>query len=168
MLDYKMALELFEYNPETGIFTNRVDRGRRAAVGSETGSMEGQGYMNLKVNGIKYKSHRVAWLMYTGYWPSGNMDHINHIRDDNRIVNLRVVTPAENMKNQSQRVDNTSGHTGVWWDEALGKWRAYIRVNTKLKHLGLFDDMRIACNHRLMAEIINGFHDNHGRVGAMI
>jgi len=98
----------------------------------------------------------------TGKWPKKYTDHINHIRDDNRLLNLREATDGENQKNSSQRKDNTSGITGVGIHKQSGKWQARIKLDSKLKHLGLFDDKFEAICSRKSASNKYGFHENHG------
>lgn len=67
-------------------------------------------------------------------------DHENHDTLDNRKANLRISTRVQNASNRNKNANNTSGYKGVSWDNANQKWHAYIRVNTKLIHLGFYDD----------------------------
>jgi hypothetical protein len=76
--------------------------------------------------------------MHYGEWPSGEIDHINGVRTDNRVENLRVATRSENMQNTKKPVTNKSGKKGVSWDKTTGKWRAEIRANGKKYNLGRF------------------------------
>lgn len=66
------------------------------------------------------------------------VDHVNGDGLDNRRCNLRVCTHAENLRNRRMHANNTSGYKGVCWDKQRGKWRAVIRLNGKLKFIGLF------------------------------
>lgn len=106
--------------------------------------------------------HRLVWLMHHDEWPA-EIDHINGIRDDNRIENLRLVTRADNMRNSRRRKDNTSGVMGVSWHSATGKWRAYIGGQDGPLHLGMFADWFDAVCARKSAERRQGYHANHGR-----
>ena len=119
------------------------------------------GYRVGAIWGRQYKAHRVIWAMARGYWPN-QIDHINHNRSDNRIVNLRSVTQQENGRNQSLASDNTSGRVGVRWFKAAKKWRAQIVVDGEGKWLGDFDDIKEAISARKEAEKKYGFHNNHG------
>ncbi len=106
------------------------------------------------------RAHRVAWAMYYGVWPSGNIDHINGNRLDNRIANLRCVTKGENARNVKRSKLNTSGVTGV--SPFKGRWRACIRLGGAQRHLGIFDTLEAAAQARKAAE--DGvYHPNHGR-----
>lgn len=98
----------------------------------------------------------------TGEWPN-EIDHINHVRDDNRWINLRDGTRSDNQKNASMRTDNKSGFLGVSWSNEVNKWRAQAMVNHKVKSLGYFDDKFEAICARASANNKYGYHENHGR-----
>jgi hypothetical protein len=143
-----------------GILINRVMRGRRAMPGMPATSPHTDGYLCVKVNSVKYRAHRVVWLMTYGAWPVGQIDHINGVRDDNRVENLRDVTVTGNQQNQHRRVDNKSGVTGVTSEGPY--WRAKIRANGKRIDLGTFKTLEEAAAARKAAEALYGFHPNHG------
>lgn len=82
------------------------------------GSYDKDGYLILKVKGRQFKAHRVAWLLCTGSWPEGEIDHINHVRDDNRIENLRVVTRADNNRNRRPKINKDTGVVGIYLDKS--------------------------------------------------
>lgn len=82
--------------------------------------------------------HRVAWYFHYGVWPARFVDHINGNRSDNRIVNLRLATPSENLQNRGKPKNNTSGFKGVSWNRPRQKWQATIRYNGRNKNLGGF------------------------------
>lgn len=140
-LNAERVRELLSYDPETGVLTWRVTRGRMAPAGSIAGTNGIHGYRQLIICGERHKSHRVAWLITHGEWPAGDIDHINGIRDDNRLCNLRVVTRAQNMQNQRfPRRGTTSGLLGVSFHKRIRKWAAHIRVGAKTLHIGYFDE----------------------------
>jgi hypothetical protein len=144
-----------------GVLINRVMRGRRGMPGMIAGSPNGLGYLCIKVNYVKYRVHRVVWLMTYGQWPVGQIDHINGVKDDNRIENLREVTAQENQRNSHIRVDNVTGVTGVTRDG--GCWRARIKVDGKKICLGYYKSFDDAVSARRRGEEQFGFHPNHGR-----
>lgn len=146
---------------EEGVLINRVMRGRRAMPGMMAGTPNGDGYLCVKVNGVRYRVHRIIWLMTYSQWPVGQIDHINGVRDDNRIENMRDVSVTGNQQNQHKRIDNTSGVTGVTSDR--GCWIAKIRANGQRLHLGRFKTLEEAAAARRAAEVSYGFHPNHGR-----
>lgn len=108
-------------------------------------------------------AHRAAWALTHGFWPKGQIDHINGVRGDNRLVNLRDVPHSENTKNSSIRTDNSSGVVGVGWVKRLSKWRASIFADGEHKHLGMFVTLEDAAAARKIAELEYGFHRNHGK-----
>jgi len=153
---------LLEYDSSTGILTWRISPARRVKVGDEAGWATSEGYRAVKICDRQYQVHRVAWALHYGECPAGQIDHENHIRDDNRIANLRVATNAENAKNQKLRATNTSGQMGVTWCVRSQKWAARIMTDGRRRHLGYFDYLAEACAAREAAEIKHGYHRNHG------
>lgn len=129
---------LLEYDAVTGIFTWRVSRGRNK-VGTVAGSLNSSGYLQIRIYGYKYYAHRLAWLYTYKTWPVSDLDHINKIKIDNRIINLREVTRSENQQNRVIPVTNKSGFRGVYWHKSVGKWCASIKLNNKNYHLGYYD-----------------------------
>ena len=102
------------------------------------------------------------WLYVTGKFPKNEIDHINHIKDDNRWDNLRDVAHSTNGKNQSMQVSNTSGVRGVYWYKNNQRWVANITVDGEKIHLGSYVQHHEAVNARKNAEVLYGFHTNHG------
>ena len=89
------------------------------------------------IDGNGYQAHRLAWSLHYQEMPSQDIDHINGIKTDNRICNLRLVTVRQNQYNQRKpRIDNKSGYLGV--TVYKDKWMASIKINSKTKHLGYF------------------------------
>jgi hypothetical protein len=144
--------ELLSYDPNTGVFTWLVSKGCVKA-NSVSGTKRKDGYIQIRTNKKLYLSHRLAWLYVYGELPENDLDHINEIKDDNRIVNLRLATDQENMQNvSSPRIDNTSGLRGVHWYKARQKWQSQIMVNKKRIHLGLFNTVKEAYEAYLKAK----------------
>lgn len=138
--------ELLSYDPETGVFTHKTYRGGRIKAGERAGALMNKGYVHIKVDGKKYLAHRLVWLYVSGQFPTDEVDHINGDRADNRLVNLRAVTKKQNCENRKQQINNKSGHRGVHWHKASGKWQAMIRHQGELIPLGLFNDVIDAAN----------------------
>ena len=151
-----------DYDPITGIFVWIAVRAG-VTTGSVAGSRNTHGYRTIYIMGKCYMSHRLAWLYIYGAWPDDQMDHINGVKDDNRISNLRTVNQFDNAKNQKNREDNTSGCTGV--HKHRNKWQARIMADRESVYLGSFDDFNDAVHARKAAELRYGFHENHGRGG---
>ena len=104
--------------------------------------------------------------MHNGPIPDGMyIDHINHKRDDNRLVNLRLVTRIENQRNMSISKRNSSGFVGVSWSKVHNKWEVRIGVGngTKDMYCGRYDSIDDAVAARKKAELDVGYHKNHGK-----
>lgn len=161
-LSIGLLKELLNYNPDTGNFNWLCSRSGVHASKSFAGGKTAGGYLKICINGDSFCIHRLAWFYVYGYWPD-QIDHINGIRDDNRIVNLRDVSSGDNGKNSSIPSHNTSGVLGVCWHKHTGRWRAQIQVEGKVIHLGCFDYFNDAVISRQEANIKYGFHKNHGK-----
>jgi len=123
---------------------------------------KGTGYLCGNIFGKRHQAHRVLWALTHEEWPDADIDHINGVRHDNRISNLRPVTRAENLKNVMRRRSNSSGFNGVSWASDRGKWRAEIQANGTRVKLGSFDTLEEAIARRIDANLRYGFHPNHG------
>lgn len=116
------------------------------------------GYIAIRVCGKKYKAHRLAWLLMNGKWPDGEIDHINGVKTDNRYVNLRDVSKAENMRNQHfAHKGSQSGLLGAYKDK--GMWRAQIKKDGVAHSIGWFKSKEEAHQAYLKAKA-----DMHGIV----
>ena len=162
MIDPSELHRLFEYNPEVGCLIWRVPAARRRKPGDIAGHKSADGRVLIGINGRLYKAHRIIWAMMTGEWPAHQIDHINENPSDNRWCNLRSATKSQNMMNITKIKSNTSGHKGVGWHVQTKKWRAYINVNKKMKHLGLFETKEEAIATRVdAAKIFHGDFSKH-------
>jgi hypothetical protein len=140
LITQEQLFSRLKYDPDTGVFTHLSNKGG-IRIGSVAGSNDGKGYLEVQLFGQSYLCHRLAWLYVTGCWPTGQIDHKNGIRDDNRFSNLRDVTHAENRRNLFNAKRNSkSGLIGASWKKAIGKFRASITINKKYRHLGYFDN----------------------------
>jgi hypothetical protein len=132
--------ELLCYDTETGVFTRRVASGYRGChrAGMVLGTPS-HGYLQVSVSGRRYQAHRLAWLYVHGTWPANEIDHINGVRSDNRIANLRALTHAENGQNlRRAKSHNKSGMLGIRWRDESRQWQARICVGGKTTYLGKF------------------------------
>ena len=159
------AHEFFRYDPESGQIFWRHDR-RKARAGAEAGTIYrgrlGE-YRQVCFNYKIYRTHRLAWLLMTGDWPRGEIDHIDGDGLNNRWGNLRDVSRQENSCNRRVSSDNTSGYHGISWHRLAKKWSARICHAGKHESLGLYSDLSEAVAARDKAERRLGFHDNHGK-----
>lgn len=126
-------------------------------------SKDFDGYLFGSLFWTNYKAHRVAYAWFHGNWPKGHIDHINGIRSDNRINNLRDVSRSQNQMNMGAPSDNTSGVVGVCWNRRKSLWVSSITAYRRTYHLGYYERFEDAVAARKAAEIKHGFHPNHGR-----
>jgi hypothetical protein len=174
-LTYDIARQLLKYEPDTGklFWLERPNEffklprdakswNMRYALTEALTAVDTRGYRHGNILSKLYRAHRVAWLITTGLWPDDKLDHLNGVRDDNRWENLREVSGAENNRNTVRQCSNTSGVNGVSWFKPTQKWRAYITVDGRPKHLGFFSDVEEAGAARAAANIKYGYSARHG------
>lgn len=152
--------ELLNYDPKTGKFTWRVRTSNRIKVGDVAGVKGLNGYIFLSIDNHKLLAHRVVWYYVHGKWPPECIDHINGVRDDNRLENLRLATVSQNATNGVLRATNTSGYRGVSWSKAKQKWVASITKERKQMKLGYFKTKEDA--HFAYLEAARQMHGDFG------
>ncbi|VTP12661.1 hypothetical protein PUATCC27989T_00473 [Phytobacter ursingii] len=128
------------YIEETGEFFWKETKSNRAVKGSLAGCTDGDGYRIIRIGRVGLRAHRIAWLMVYGDWPDDDIDHINRVKSDNRISNLRVVTNQQNQINKDKGGvyagrPTSSKYKGVSKYRG-GKWRAHIKSDGKFRCLG--------------------------------
>lgn len=161
MTTYSRVRELFSYEKDTGNFVRRLNISN-TKKGSVAGTVSKSGYISIGADGKIYKAHRLAWLYVYKRWPKSEIDHINHVRDDNSLLNLREANRTDNNKNRSIFSKSLSRLHGVTWHKNQNRWQAGITINKKQQHLGVFKDKFEAICARKSAECSYGFHKNHG------
>ncbi|EGG2795312.1 HNH endonuclease [Salmonella enterica subsp. enterica serovar Kentucky] len=158
--------DVFIYDCNTGKLLWKHSKGGWVKRGVEAGGLnKSQGYRRVRVNGVLIDVHRIVWDMNypdDTLKPGEEIDHINHVRDDNRLSNLRKVSRSVNMKNKSLNKNNASGAHDVYFDKRRNKWHVRITVNWVRKHVGYFESLEDATAARKLAERGFGFHQNHG------
>lgn len=136
--DIDLLNELLSYNPITGLVHRKCDIGKRHKAGELVGS-DAQGWLRMCINGEYYLLHRIVWYMHTGNDPYPyEIDHINRVRTDNRIDNLRLVTLKENSKNKSLYNTNRSGYPGVF--KRGNRYMAQYKLDGVKHYVGTYDD----------------------------
>lgn len=158
---------------------NKVSRGK-AVKDRESGYLGGNGYYIVRVGGKNYKAHRViVEMLVRCLKPNEYIDHINGVKCDNRLSNLRIVSEKENSKNRAKRSDNKSGVTGVYYLIEKNSWVAkWKTLCGKQKHkffnvsvYGYEKAKELACTFRKatidsLNELGAGYTDRHGSVSS--
>lgn len=139
LIDAATVRAILDYDPITGAFTWRKGSRNKVKAGMPAGYvLKSSGSLHIGIDRVKYAAHRLAWLHFYGEWPKGLIDHINGVRLDNSIANLRAVDDAINVQNQRRpQKRNTTGFLGV--TRSQGKYQAQLTANRKSFYIGLFD-----------------------------
>jgi hypothetical protein len=130
------VLEHLSCDAKNGLLFWRNTGGRKR-TGASAGSLCHNGYVYVRLDGMMHKRSRLLWFVHHGEWPNNELDHINRVRTDDRLVNLRNVTSAQNGWNKNSRIGQ-SGTVGVCFHKETGKWRPRIQANGKIVSLGLY------------------------------
>lgn len=143
--------ECFDYNPMSGqlFWKERPPehfngkQGYRAFMATRAntlcGAMSRKGYLVVRLDQSKYYVHRIIWKLMTGVDPKEQIDHKNQIKHDNRFINLREATNAQNQQNRAlDWRPNRHGYAGVWHLKRRGKFAAVLKVDRKLVWLGQY------------------------------
>lgn len=137
-MDQENLKKYLTYSPDTGLFHWILASSDKTKIGDLAGCMRPDGYIKIKIFGKSYLAHRLAWFFVHGEWPDEEIDHINRIRSDNRLVNLRSVLKRQQQQNMKLTIKNTSGFVGVSRGRN-GRWRASLVIKKKFISLGVFD-----------------------------
>lgn len=134
---------------------------KHALNGTPAGRENSEGYRRIHIPSMGMVGvHRLIFLLHHGYLPEF-VDHIDGDPRNNRIENLRAATREENARNVKTPSTNTSGKKGVYFLKESGKWQVSIRVNDRLKYIGLFLTFDEAAAARDKAEV--EFHGEYRR-----
>lgn len=155
-LTAEILRELLDYDPDTGVFRNRIRRGNRGIAGAVTGTKRPTGYVIIGIEGLDYYAHRLAWLYVHGEWPKADIDHIDGDPSNNRIHNLRDVSTTVNCQNhRGPKTGSQLGVLGV--HKHRRKYIAWICINKKKTYLGLYETPEMA--HAVYLAYKRAFHE---------
>jgi len=151
ILPIEMLQRLFRYEQETGN-VYWIAEGRGRIKKKAAGTIVRAGYIGIMIDGKRHYAHRIAWALHHGKHPVDQLDHINGIKTDNRIANLRQANNLQNGKNVKIKNNNTSGFPGVVLCKQTSKWRVMIKVNKKTIYFGRYKNLDDAIAIRKHAE----------------
>lgn len=129
MLTQEQIKNLFDYDAATGKLSWKDKKEQLA------GTKLINGYRQVSVNGKRYLSHHLIWLIFHGELPK-QLDHVNRNKSDNRIENLRECNSVENMQNRKSLVNTSSCYKGVRINKQTSNWRAVFTINGISNYLG--------------------------------
>ena len=143
-MEASQVREIFDYDPLTGVLRWKIQVSRweiGSVAGRQVEKDTGKRYVEVRYDGKWYLAHRLAFAIMEGRWPDPEVDHENRNGFDNRWLNLREATKAQNAQNRKMPITNKVGMKGVIRVTRFGvtKFEARIRVSGKQKHLGRFD-----------------------------
>lgn len=154
LLTRERLLELLSYDPGTGVWTWKVDRTGTARAGSVAGNIDKPtGYRIITIDGARHTSARLAVLYMTGAFPTGDADHKDRIRHNDKWYNLRGINRQGNNRNRSMQSNNKSRITGVFFNKQRQKWQACIKTSGKNIYFGLYKEFHNAVMARYCGEL---------------
>ena len=138
ILTKEYLCNLFEYS--NGSLYRKVRTANCVYEGDKAGFTRKDGYRQIKVNQKPYLEHQIVFIMHYGFKPS-IIDHINGIKSDNRIENLREASFYENAHNAKRKSTNTSGVKNVSYSKRPNAWLVRVQANKSRKLIGLFHNL---------------------------
>ena len=145
-LTHSELLRLVNYDKDTGEFTWKAHPRYKSLTGKKIGCIDkSKGYLEIRINNVKYLGHRLAFFYVTGELPNDQVDHIDQVRSNNAWSNLRLVTPSENRHNSAK-------FKGYSFDKRSNKYIARIHIDGKSIQLGYFTREEDAALARKEAE----------------
>lgn len=152
MITQQELQDLLDYNPATGEFRWKIQRGRAIKAGDAAGCIQkSTGYWQISSSGKTYQAHRLAWLYVYGQWPKGMVDHIDGKKTNNAIANLRDVSHRQNQQNRHYHRNGKL--VGAGWDKKNMRWQSHIYIDGKQRSLGRFDS-ELAAHHAYLRALL--------------
>ena len=137
--------------------SNKVKKGQRF------GCKDSNKYIRGSLKSQKYYEHSLIWFYHYGIWPKDQLDHINGIRDDNRIENLRECNNQQNSKNSAMKSSNTSGSTGVYWSKRDRRWIGEVMIGGNKIYIGRSKNIEEITSKVEKYRLQKGFSKRHGK-----
>lgn len=172
IITHEEACAVFNYDPDTGVISWAVDRYTggtgnhlRMRAGEQAGTEHPKGYRYISHAHRHYLTHRLAWFIVHGQWPSRWLDHIDGDKRNNRLANLREASRPENQRNRGANRNNTTGFKGVRLDKRakFNRFQARITVDNKVLWLGAYPTAEAA--HAAYCEAAARYHGEFANTG---
>lgn len=161
MLTQEYLKSILNYDEDTGNFIRLVKLSNNSKIGEIAGAIDEKGYRRIYILGKYIRGHKLAWFYNYGVWPKDQLDHINNVKDDNRLCNLRECSNRLNQFNTKVRKNSKTGVKGVH-PQGNG-FEADIKINGKTKYIGYFSNIADAKKARDKVAIeIHGDYFNAG------
>jgi hypothetical protein len=152
---------LFDYDNKSGLLIWKHKK--HSTSSGKIAGYKSRGYIKIQIDGLEFMAHRIIWKIVTKFDPSHmQVDHINGNKSDNRFLNLRLASNAENAMNRSISARNTTGYKGVSYSNHRKKWVATIRIDGKSIYLGGYQTAEIA--HMAYCKAAKELHGDFARV----
>ena len=153
ILDQSLLKEIISYDRITGEFkwkprSSKWFKGNTIGwikfnstfAGNVAGKKTKDGYIEITIFGKRYQAHRLAYLYEYGKLPDEDIDHIDGVKDNNSICNIREVSRSMNLQNKNRaNKNNISGILGVHYNKNSKRFASHIGVDRKTRYLGSFD-----------------------------
>lgn len=163
VLTQERLKEVLHYNPSSGDFVRlEASRQNQRFIGTQAGSLNGKGYVFIRVDGKLYAAHRLAILYETGAWPPDDVDHENMTKNANDWGNLRPATNAQNQHNRGPRADSSTGLKYIQWYKPYSCYVVRMNIEGKKRHFGYFADLPSAIE--VCAQAMLAFRGDFARV----
>lgn len=140
MLDTSTGVLYWKSRPAHHFVSNASYKMWNTRYAGEVAScIKTNGYVGVTVLKKSYQAHRVVWAITSGVWPTGDLDHINGLKSDNRYCNLRYATESQNGFNRVLGKNSTTGYKGVSYDKQTKRYKAKIKISGRSISIGMFD-----------------------------
>lgn len=138
-ISHNELLDMLNYDEKTGEFWWKVALSNRVRLDIPAGCLsKSLGYKVYRIHSNLYYGHVLAWFYVHRTWPVNTIDHIDGVKNNNRICNLREATKAEQTRNRKANKNNSTGYKGVSLCD--GKYKSQIKTRGRSYFLGLFDN----------------------------
>lgn len=151
--DFKSGTIYWRMRPISHFKNERIAKAFNTVYAfKEAGTVFNSGYRMIQFNKKHLSAHRIVYFLYYGFNDENDIDHIDRDTLNNSILNLRPISKTCSNINRSIGRNNTSGVSGVSFNNQLGKWKVQLYKQNKYYHYGYFENFDDAVKARWEAE----------------